>query len=148
MIAKLVETRDRAYGFKVVGPLTTEDVDSLSKDLGSFIAGQKHPVGLLSDLSEMHGASWAARWHEMRFLQHHTDRIARMAVIAHDDWQQFSQMVLVATAALQAETRYFHSSELAHAWHWVRMSAEDEQLPVRVMFPGKGLFQDYTPDFA
>jgi hypothetical protein len=54
--------------------------------------------------------------------------------------------VLVATAALQAETRYFHSAELEHAWHWVRMSRLAEEVPVRVV-PGRGLFKDYTPEY-
>ena len=148
MIRKLDTTHATAFGFKVIGPLTADDVMDLSAHIESFIAEQKKPIGLLADLSEMHGATWAARWAEMRFLQHHTDHIARLAVVSNDQWQELSEMVLVATASLQAETLYFHTSEIAHAWHWVKMNKIDDRLPVRVMSPGKGLFQDYTPEYT
>ena len=148
MIEILKGTHGVAFGFKVVGLLTTTDVADLSAEIETFIAQQKKPIGLLADLTGMHGASWAARWNEMRFLQKHTDHIARLAVISNDQWQELSEMVLVATAALQAETLYFHSSEIAHAWHWAKMNQADASMPVRVMYPGKGLFQNYTPEYT
>ena len=148
MIEQLTGTRFPAFGFKVTGQLTADDVHALSQQIEFFIAEHKKPFGLLADISEMHGATWAARWDEMRFLQHHTNHIARMAVVANDGWQEVSEVILVATAALQAETRYFNAHELTHAWHWVRMSGSDEGMPVRVMYPGKGLFGDYTPEYV
>jgi hypothetical protein len=48
---------------------------------------------------------------------------------------------------MQAETLYFLASEIHHAWHWVRMANHDEGMPVRVIYPGKGLFQNYTPEY-
>ena len=147
MIEKLKESHGIAFGFKVSGHLTAEDIVSISKEIDFVISEHKKPIGLLVDLSEMHGATWAARWEEMRFLQRHTDHIARMAVVSNDQWEEVLEMVLVATAALQAETLYFDVSEVLHAWHWVKMSKLDEGLRVRIMYPGKGLFQDYTPEY-
>jgi hypothetical protein len=146
MIERL-EDSNKAFGFKVVGKLTADDMTSLSEQLDHFVAQHKKPFGLLADLSAMEGASWAARWEEMRFLQRHSDHVARMAVISNDDWQEISQMVLVATAALQAQTLYFHSSEIIHAWHWVKMARTDDSMPTRVMYEGKGLFSNYTPEY-
>ncbi len=57
-------------------------------------------------------------------------------------------MILVATAALQAETLYFLSPEIIHVWHWVKMNKLDESIHVRTMYPGKGLFQNYTPEYT
>ncbi len=147
MIEKLTESHGAAFGFRVNGNLTADDVVGISQQIEFTITELKSPIGLLVDLSGMNVASWTARWEEMRFLQRHSDHIARMAVISNDQWQEIAEMVLVATAALQAETRYFHSSEILHAWHWVKMSKLDEGMPVRVMYPGKGLFQDYTPEY-
>jgi hypothetical protein len=147
VIEKLKESRGRAFGFKVTGRLDADDVSSLLKQLDYAIGDDRHPFGLLADLSEMEGASWTARWEEMRFLQHHSDKIARMAVICNDSWEEVSEMVLVATAALQAQTLYFHPPEIGHAWHWVKMTKMDELMPVRIMYPGKGLFQNYTPEY-
>jgi len=141
------ESHGLAFGFKVIGRLTAEDVSDVSDQIDRVLSEHKGHLGLLADLSSMEGASWSARWDEMRFLQRHTERIARMAVISNDDWQEIAEMILVATAALQAQTLYFHSSEIHHAWHWVKNSKHDEEMPVRVMFPGKGLFQGYTPEY-
>lgn len=41
-------------------------------------------------------------------------------------------MVLVASAALQAQTLYFTSSEISRALHWVKMLRRDEEMPVRI----------------
>ncbi len=148
MIEILKESRGAALGFKVHGTLTADDIVELGRHIEQTIVASKHPIGLLADLSEMHGATWAARWDEMHFLQHHSDHIARMAVLCNDEWQEISERVLVATAFLQAETVYCPPSEIKHAWHWVRMNNLDEPMPMRVMYPGKGLFQDYTPEYV
>ena len=69
----------------------------------------------------MEGADWKARWNEMRFLQKYTDPIARMAVVGADKWEEVVAMLLAGTAVLQAETRYFATSEIAPAWDWARL---------------------------
>jgi hypothetical protein len=148
MIEKLKESRGPAFGFKVTGKLTADDMASLAREIDLALAEYQKPIGVLADLSEMHGATWAARWDEMRFLQSHTDHIARMAVVSDDEWEEIAERSLIATAALQAETLYFQTSEIRHAWAWVRMKKRDEGMPVRVMYPGKGLFQDYTPEYV
>jgi len=147
MIENFKESRGPAFGFKVIGTLTSDDIVSISEQIDIAVAGNSKPIGILADLSQMQGASWGSRWEEMRFLQRHSERIARMAVISDDEWQEIAEMVLVATAALQAQTLYFHSSEIHHAWHWVKMGKMDESVPVRLMYPGKGLFHDYTPEY-
>jgi hypothetical protein len=147
MIHRLEQSHKAAFGFKVTGQLTADDVVEISQQIDHVIDKNKKPIGILADLSEMEGASWAARWKEMGFLHRHTDHIARLAVVSDDEWQEISQMVLAAAAFLQAQTLYFHSSEIIHAWHWVKMARTDESMTTRVMYSGKGLFHDYTPEF-
>jgi hypothetical protein len=147
LIERLSESHGLALGFKVIGRLTSEDVAEVQLQIDVVLAGHKGHLGLLADLTHMEGASWGARWQEMRFLQRHTERIARMAVISDDDFQEIAEMFVVAAATLQAQTLYFHSTEIHHAWHWVKMNKMDEQMPVRVLYPGKGLFQNYTPEY-
>ena len=148
MVSLLHESTKNAVGIKVVGSLTAEDIDALSKWIGETIHAARRPVGLLVDLSEMHGASWAARWGEMRFLQQHSDHIARIAIICNDKWQELSEMVLVAIAFMQAETVYCDLTAIHHAWHWVKMHPFDDALPMRLVYPGRGLFHDYTPEYV
>jgi hypothetical protein len=145
MIETLKESHGPAFGFKVTDKLTADDIVAITPRIDAAIAAHKHPIGLLADLSAMHGATWAARWEQMRFLQRHTDHIARLAVVSNDTWEEIAEMAAVASAALQAETRYFQSSEIQHAWHWVKLSNHDEAMPVRILYPGRGLFQDYIP---
>ncbi len=147
MIERLVDSSGRAFGFKVTGQLSAEDIVGISQQIDEAIAAQKKPIGILADLAGMHGATWAARWEETRFLQRHTNSIARLAIVSDNEWEQVAETTMVAAASLQAETLYFHSSEMQHAWHWARMTLRDEAMPVRVMYPGKGLFQDYTPEY-
>jgi hypothetical protein len=147
MITLLDQSTRRAVGFKVNEVLTAEDVAMFSKRVEETIHSARMPIGLLVDLSEMHGTTWAARWQEMRFLQKHADHIARIAIICNDEWQELSEMILVAAAFMQAETVYCDVSQLHHAWHWVKMNPFDEGAPLRILYPGRGLFQDYTPEY-
>ena len=147
MIEKLKESHGIAVGYKVHGQLTGKDLPEISTLIETTIAANKHPIGVLADLSDMHGATWAARWEEMRFLQHHSNRIARIAIVCHDEWQEISEMTLIATSFMQAETIYCRPTEIMRAWHWVRMNKIEPSQPLRVVYPGKGLFQDYTPEY-
>ncbi len=148
MIEILKESWGRACGFKVHGKLTEPDVAQLGRFLAATIAANRQPIGLLADLTAMEGATWAARWDEMRFLQQHRDQIARIAIVCTGEWQEVSEMVLIASAFMQAETVYCPARDILHAWHWVRMNPMDENVPLRVLYPGKGLFQDYTPEYV
>jgi hypothetical protein len=96
----------------------------------------------------MEGADWKARWNEMRFLQKYTDHIARMAVVGAVKWEEVVAMLLAGTSVLQAETRYFATSEIAQAWDWARSSKNADHVPVRRMYLGTGLFKDYVPEYA
>ena len=147
MIEHLQESRGPAFGFSVHGKLTAADTTDLLAKLDTMIGDYKKPIGVLADLTQMEGADWTARWNEMRFLERHTSQIARLAIVGASNWEEIASMVLVATAALQAQTRYYQSSEHSHAWHWVKMLKHDEETPVRIMYPGHGLFQDYTPEY-
>jgi hypothetical protein len=149
MIATLNESHGAAYGFKVIDHLTAEDVAALVTQLDAVLATHANkPVGVLVDITEMIGATWAARWHEMTFLHRHSDFIARIAIICDNEWQEVAEMAVTTAAGVQAQTRYFHSSELIHAWHWVRMQPHQDGMPVRIIHPGSGLFADYAPEYV
>ena len=149
MIERLRESAGGVLGFKVTGKLTDEDIKNFEPQIEFLLRECKHkPIGILADLSEMHGAELKARWDEMRFLQKHTDHIARMAVVGADKWEEVVAMVLAGTAVLQAETRYFATSEITPAWEWVRSSKNADHIPIRILYPGTGLFKDYVPEYT
>jgi hypothetical protein len=99
MIERLKESGATAFGFRVVGKLTNEDLKKVEPQLEFFIARhKKHPIGILADLTEMNGAEWMACWEDMRFLQRHTDHIARMAVVGTHGWDALAAMLTSGAA--------------------------------------------------
>jgi hypothetical protein len=149
MIERFKESSGAAFGFKVVGNITGDEVKAFEPQIEFLIRERKErPIGILADVSQMEGADWKARWNEMRFLQKYTDHIARMAVVGADKWEEVVAVVLVGTAVLQAETRYFTAPEIVSAWEWVRSSKNADRIPVRTMYEGSGLFKDYIPEYT
>ena len=104
MIERLRESSGGVLGFRVVGKLTAEDIKDFEPQLEFLIRERKHkPIGILTDLSQMHGADVKARWEELRFLQKHTDHIARMAVVGADKWEEI--MAMLTAGRLGARSR-------------------------------------------
>ena len=69
MIEKLPESGDKAFGFKVTGRVTAEEVDAFLPQIERAIGERgKRTIGILADLTAMTGAEWAARWKEIEFL--------------------------------------------------------------------------------
>ena len=148
MIERLKESSGGVIGFKVIGKMTAEDIKGFEQQIELLLAERKHkPIGILADLSEMHGAELAARWDEMRFLQKHTDHIARMAVVGADKWEEIMAIITAGAAVLQSETHYFDASEILHAWQWVRTAKHAEDIPVRQISAGTGIWKDYHPEY-
>lgn len=148
MIERLRESSGGVLGFKVTGRMTDEDIKGFEPQIEFLLRERKHkPIGLLADLSQMRGAELKARWDEMRFLQKHTDHIARMAVVGADRWEEAMALLTAGAAVLQAETRYFDESEILHAWEWVRTAKHAEDMPVRQISAGTGIWKDYHPEY-
>src|ERR1700734_2779717 len=148
MIERLKESFGAAIGFKVVGRLTSDEVKTFEPQIEFVIAERKQrPIGILADLSEMHGADWKARWDEMRFLQKHTDHIARMAVVGADKWEEIMAIITAGASLLEAETRYFEKAEMLRAWEWVRTAKHAEDMPIRQISAGTGIWKDYHPEY-
>jgi len=148
MIERLKESSGSVIGFKVVGKMTDEDLKGFEPQIGYLIAERKHkPIGILADLSAMHGAELAARWDEMRFLQKHTDHIARMAVVGAGRWEEIMAILTAGAAVLQSENRYFDESQILHAWEWVRTAKHAEDVPVRQISAATGIWKDYHPEY-
>jgi hypothetical protein len=149
MIERLRESSGGVLGFKVTGKLTDAEIKAFEPQIEFLIAERKHkPIGILADLSDMHGAELKARWDEMRFLQKHTDHIARMAVVGADKWEEIMAILTAGASVLEAETRYFDQSEMVHAWEWARSAKHAENMPVRQISAGTGIWKDYHPEYT
>jgi hypothetical protein len=148
MIDRLKESSGGVLGFQVIGKMTDEDIKAFEPQIEFLIGERKHkPIGILADLSQMRGADWKARWDEMRFLQKHSDHIARMAVVGADKWEEIMAILTAGVAILEAETRYYDKSEMLRAWEWVRTARHAEDMPVRQIAAAGGIWKDYHPEY-
>jgi len=148
VIERLKESSGGVIGFKLRGRVSVEDEEEMEKHIKFLIQSRrKRPIGILAHLAEMDSIDLAARWQEIRFLQKWNDHIGRMAVVGAHPWEKVSSLFVVAAALLQSETLYFHESEMAQAWQWVRTSKHAlEPAPPRIS-AASGVWKDYHSEY-
>ncbi len=148
MIERLNETSGGVIGFKAHGRLTVEDEEEMEQQIQFLIhSRRKRPIGILVHLADMDSMDLAARWQEIRFLQKWNEHIARMAVVGAHPWEKVSSLFVVAAALLQSETLYFHESEMAQAWQWVRTSKHALDPPPPRISAASGVWKDYHSEY-
>jgi hypothetical protein len=147
MIERLKETGGWAFGFKVTGKVTEEDVKAFEPQLEFAIAERKkRPLGILADISEMDSVNLAARWEELRFLHKYSEHIARVALVGSSKWEDVVSTFVGGTVLFTAETHYFQPAEIQQAWLWVKTAKHANDVPVRPIYQG-GIWKDYTEEF-
>ena len=148
MIERLKESGEKSFGFKVTGKVTAAEVEAFLPQLEFAIKDRgKRTLGILADLSAMKGAEWKARWEEIRFLSKYSDHIARVAVVGAGKWEDVKAEILAGTVLIQAETRYYPSSNILHAWHWVKTGDSGSETG-RTILPKGSLMAGYVPEYS
>jgi SpoIIAA-like len=148
MIERLSESNDKAIGFRVTGRVTAEEVEVFAGQVGFAIGKRgKRRVGILADLAGLEGVDWKARLKEVSFLKSWADQIERVAIVGAHSWEEVMAEILGSTVLVEAETRYFPSAEILHAWHWVK-TGQSPDAPVRRVYPREGLMADYVPEYS
>lgn len=147
MIERLKESGETGIGFKVTGRVTAEEVEAFLPQIEFAIKDRgKRTIGILADLSAMTGSEWAARWDEIKFLSKYADHIERVAVVGAGKWEDVKAEILAGTVLIQAETRYYPSSEILHAWHWVK-TGDPGAGTGRTILPKGSLMASYVPEY-
>jgi hypothetical protein len=149
MLEKLSQSDARAFGLKVEGEITAEQIEKFLPQI-EFAIGQRghRKIGILADLSSFEGADWKARWEELHFLRQYAEHIERVAVVGGGAWERLVTEILGGTVLLSVETRYFQPEETSHAWHWVKHGEHPGHVPVRRIYPkDKGLMGGYNPEY-
>jgi len=147
MIERLKESGGWAFGFKVTGKVTAEEVKAFEPQLEFAIKERKkRPLGILADVSAMDSVDLAARWEELRFLHKYSDHIARVALVGASKWEDLVSTFVGGTVLFAAETHYFHPQEIQQAWLWVKTAKHANDVPVRPIYQG-GIWKDYQEEF-
>jgi hypothetical protein len=148
MIERLRESDDKAFGFRVSGTLTAEDLEAFEPQLEQAIARRgKKTIGILADLSALQSVEWGARWEEIRFISRWAEHIERVAVVGAGKFESIKAQVLAGTVLIQAETRYYPQAEILHAWHWVK-TGDAGVAPGQVLLGKGALMAGYVPEYS
>jgi len=149
MIERLRESEGRAFGFRVSGKVTADEVKAFLPQIELAIRERgKRTIGILADLSDMEGTDWSARWEEIRFLSKYAEHIERVAVVGARKWEELKAEILGGTVLIQAETRYYHGPDILHAWHWVKTGDPSAGGPGRTILRKGNLMAGYTPEYV
>ncbi len=147
MIERLRESGEKAFGFKVTGRVTADEIAAFLPQIERAIGDRgKRTIGILADLSAMTGAEWAARWKEIEFLSRYADHIERVAVVGAKKWEELKAEVLAGTVLIQAETRYYPMDQILHAWHWVK-TGDAGTIAGQPILPKDALMTGYVPEY-
>jgi len=147
MIERLKESAGWAYGFKISGHITEEDVKAFEPQMKFAIDQRgKRPLGIVVDATELKDVDWSARWEELRFLHRYSDHIARVALVGASKWEEVKAMMMGATVLAEADVRYFQANEMQQAWMWARGAKHAVDVPVRQIYRG-GVWKDYQEEF-
>ena len=147
MIERLKESAGWAYGFKISGHITEEDVKAFEPQMKFAIDQRgKRPLGIVVDATELNDVDWSARWEELRFLHRYSDHIARVALVGASKWEEVKAMMMGATVLAEADVRYFQANEMQQAWMWARGAKHAVDVPVRQIYRG-GVWKDYQEEF-
>jgi SpoIIAA-like len=147
MIERLKESGEKGFGFKVTGKVTADEIEAFLPQIEFAIKDRgKRTIGILADLSAMKGAEWKARWDEIRFLSRYAEHIERVAFVGASKWEDVKAEILAGTVLIQAETRYYPSSEIVHAWHWVK-TGDAGSGSGKTILPKGSLMSGYVPEY-
>lgn len=97
----------------VLGEFTLPDFQELEKAT-EYTFQFQGKANLLMDLRDMLGATIDVAWEEIRFSRQHAQDFGRIAIIASDQWLQWSGWI--ARIFTDAEVQVFDDYDAAQAW--------------------------------
>lgn len=148
MIERLWESDEKAFGFRVVGTLTAEEVEQFTPQVEAALSRRgKKTIGIVADLSALQSVEWAARWKEIQFLSRWAEHIERVAIVGASKWEEVKAEILAGSVLIQAETRYYHADAILHAWHWVK-TGDAGGVGGQPILPKGALMKGYVPEYS
>ena len=148
-IERLEHQHNHVFGFKVTGKLSSDEFESFLPLLEEATGAAQRKLRLLIDVTEMHGANIKSEWEIFEFLKKHMGDIELIALVGAHSWTKVMSEILAESIFVIAETRYFKTDEIEHAWNWVDNAIHPKHILVRkVITSDKGLFTKYSsPDY-
>lgn len=114
---KITPSEGNLVTVDVTGKLTQEDYEALIPSWKATIA-RHGKMRLLFVMHDFHGWEPHAAWDDFRFDLKHQTQVERIAMVGEKKWQHW--MTKIASWFVEAEVRYFDSSQRTEAETWVR----------------------------
>jgi len=148
-INTLDQRQGNVFGFEVAGKLTPQELEEFLPNLETAVIEANNRLRLLIDVTKMESADVKSEWEAFEFLKKHIQDIEYIAIIGAHSWTKVMSEVLAGSIFVEAETRYFKTDEMEHAWTWLINAAHPNHIPIRkVINSNKGLFTKYgSPDY-
>lgn len=115
----VTQTTDHFAIVDAAGTLTAEDYDRFESELEA-LTRRREELRLLIRLHDFHGWQPKALWKDVKLDLAYGDRLDRVAVVGHADWQDW--MTRLADPFMDADVRYFDKSEAPGAVGWLLSS--------------------------
>jgi len=145
----LEQRQGNVFGFEITDKLTPEQLQKFIPLIERAVIDANNRLRLLIDVTKMKGANIKSEWEIFEFLKQHMQSIEYIAIIGAHSWTKVMSEVLAGSIFVEAETRYFKTDEIDHAWEWAVNAAHPSHIPIRkVINSDKGLFTKYSsPDY-
>ncbi len=148
-INTLEQRQANVFGFEITDKLTPEQLQEFLPLLERAVIDANNRLRLLIGVTKMKGADIKSEWEIFEFLKQHIQSLEYIAIIGAHSWTKVMSEVLAGSIFVEAETRYFKTDEIDHAWEWLVNAAHPNHIPIRkVISSNKGLFTKYgSPDY-
>lgn len=117
MIERMTESEGRVLGYRVIGKVTKEDYDELSREVEALVA-REGSLALLIDLEQFEGEGPGAWGADLKFGRTYRHDIERMAIVGDKRWERL--MAKLAEPFFARESEFFAVEQRARAWEWLR----------------------------
>ena len=117
MIEKMSESSGNVIGYRVSGHVTKEDYAVLTPEVQALV-DKEGSIGLLLDLENFKWEEVSAWGADAKFGQTYRHKIAKLAVVGDKKWQHL--IANLADPFYAHESKFFHTTDRAAAWEWLR----------------------------
>jgi len=144
-INTLDKRQNNVFGFEVIGKLTPEELQGFLPVLERAVIDANNRLRLLVDVNQMHCANIKSEWEVFEFLKQHMQSLEFIAIVGAHSWTKVMSELLAGSIFVEAETRYYKTDEIEHAWEWLINAAHPNHIPIRkVIDSDRGLFTKYN----
>jgi len=117
MYSRFNESTDRVLGYQISGTITEAEIEEIQREIEQAI--EKHgKARLLCQIGDLDMPEPAAVWQDLKFTPQYLPNVERFALVGGKTWHRW--VTELSDRLMNAEARYFETSQLPEAWEWIK----------------------------